>query len=218
MALGLSPSKMKDMVGKAVSTNIKMIEAQGRYAEGFVKRNTAALVEITDARISSFQELVSAKSFTEVYENSVNFESTLRDKLMALYDDNTAAAKDLGEEVKELLEVDEMIAKVKDLSADVGAKVKDYSDSAAAKAKSFSEEVGGKVKGYSDSAVATVKSLSDSTLSKVKGMSSGLKPAPAKPAPKAKAATKAKAPARKSVAKKAPVEVAAPAPEVAATA
>ena len=196
MALGLSPSKMKDMVGKAVSTNIKMIEAQGRYAEGFVKRNTAALVEITDARISSFQELVSAKSFTEVYENSVNFESTLRDKLMALYDDNTAAAKDLGEEVKELLEVDEMIAKVKDLSADVGAKVKDYSDSA----------------------VATVKSLSDSTLSKVKGMSSGLKPAPAKPAPKAKAATKAKAPARKSVAKKAPVEVAAPAPEVAATA
>ena len=214
MALGLSPSKMKDMVGKAVSTNMKMIEAQGRYAEGLFKRNTAALVEIADARISSFQELASAKSFSEVYENSITFETTLRDKLMGLYDDNTAAAKDLGEEMKELLDIDTMIAKAKDLSSEVGAEVKDYSDTATAKAKSLSDDVGGKVKDYSDSAVAKVKSLSDSTLAKVRGMSVSLKPTSAKPAPKAKAAAKPKTPARKPAAKKAE----APAPAVAESA
>lgn len=149
MSQSLSTSRIKNAVDKAVSINLGIIKAQGRYAEGLIKRNTAAVVEIADARVNSLQDLVSAKSFTEFYENSLAFESTLRDKVIGLYQDNGTATKELGEEVKELLEIDQLITKVKDLSEDVGDKVKDFSDTAVSKAKTLS-----------DSAVAKVKELS----------------------------------------------------------
>ncbi|MFA5493949.1 MAG: hypothetical protein WC247_04155 [Porticoccaceae bacterium] len=177
MALGLSASKIKDTVDKVVSTNLKIIEAQGRYAEGLIKRNTAVMVEIADERLNSFQDLASAKSFTELYENSLAFEGTLRDKIIGLYQDNSTATKELGEEVKDLLEIDQFVTRVKDLSDDIGGKVKDFSDTAASK----------------------VKSLSDSAIAKVKDLSSF--PGAETPAP---TRAKAKTATRKVVEKKAP--------------
>ncbi len=177
MALSLSPSAMKGAVDKIVTTNLKLIEAQGRYAEDMFKRNTSTLMELADARITSLQELASARSFTELYDNSIAFESTLRDKLMGLYEENTTATKEFGGEVKELMEVDAVVTKAKALSGELVGKV-----------KSVSGEVEGKVKSLSESALKKFQDLSSS----VTGASA---PVAAKPkaAPAAKKAAKPKA-------------------------
>ena len=142
MALGISTSKMKEMVEKTLSTNMKVIKLQSRFAEDLMKRNTAVMFEMADARIGHLQELTHIKSFSDLYENTLEIEGSMRDKIVMLYQDNTQSAKDFGEELKNVLEVDDMIARM----------------------KSFSESVGGKVKSASDTTVAKVNDISDATV------------------------------------------------------
>ncbi|KJS07967.1 MAG: hypothetical protein VR73_07520 [Gammaproteobacteria bacterium BRH_c0] len=202
MALGISPVKIKDMVGKTVSTNMKLLEAQTRFAEGLLKRNTAAIVEITDARISTLQDLTSVKSFTELYDNTLSLEGTVREKMLSLYEDNTAASKEFQQEVKSLLEIDEMVVKIKSVSDDVSDKVKTLSETTAAKARDLSDSAIAKARDFSDSTLSKAKDLSDAAVTKVKDVSGSLSTSARKTFTPPKPA--AKAPARKVAAKKAP--------------
>lgn len=215
MELGLYPGKIKDMVGKTVSTNMKLLEAQARFAEGLIKRNSAVIVEITDARISSLQELTSAKSFTELYDNTLAFEGAVRDKVLGLYEDNSAASKEFRQEVKSLLEIDEMVAKVKCAADEVGDKVKSLTETTIAKAKDLSEDTLAKTKDFSDNGIAKAKDLSDAAIAKVKEVAGNftvtarktftpVQPAVEKAAPKA-AKKSATAPRKAPVTKKAAI-------------
>ncbi len=125
MALDFDPQKFQEYFEKAAKSNLKAWEAQTKYFEDLVKRNTTVFSDLAEARVNSFQQISGAKSFTEAFESNVNFEEVLRNKLQELYEENTKAWESLQEELKELHDLDnDLVSQIQKVSEEFVASAK----------------------------------------------------------------------------------------------
>jgi len=140
MAFEFNPGKFQEYFEKINEANTKALEAQTKYYEGLVKRSGNAIAELADARVTSLQDLSSAKSFADAAETNASFEEALRAKLTALYEENAKALEDLQSELKSLYSIDnDLLAQVQKVSEEVVASAKKAAEDALAAAKEAAE-------------------------------------------------------------------------------
>lgn len=86
-----NPEKAQAFLETVSKANNEAFTAQSTYFEAALTRNTTCMVELSDARISSYKEMAEAKTFTEAFKANQSFEVSVRDKLQKLQDTNTKA-------------------------------------------------------------------------------------------------------------------------------
>jgi len=117
MTMDFDPKKFQEYFEQAAKSNLKAWEAQTKYFEELVRRNTTVFSDLADARVNSLQEISGAKNFTEAFETNVSFEEVLRNKLQELFEENTRAWEALQAELKSLHSSDnELIGQIQKVS------------------------------------------------------------------------------------------------------
>jgi tRNA 2-selenouridine synthase SelU len=95
----VTPENIKQIVEDATAAYTNAWKVQAEYNDGLVRRNTQALVELADARISSFKEMRDSSTFNQAFEANLAFEEKVREDLVTLQEENTKSWETLVEEL-----------------------------------------------------------------------------------------------------------------------
>ena len=95
----VTPENIKQFFEDATAAYTTAWKVQAEYNEGLVRRNTKALTELADARMSSFNEMRDSTTFNQAFEANLAFEEKVREELVALQEENTKSWETLVEEL-----------------------------------------------------------------------------------------------------------------------
>ena len=95
----VTPENIKQIVEDATAAYTNAWKVQAEYNDGLVRRNTQALVELADARISSFKEMRDSSTFNQAFEANLAFDEKVREDLVTLQEENTKSWETLVEEL-----------------------------------------------------------------------------------------------------------------------
>jgi len=95
----VTPENIKQIVEDATAAYTNACKVQAEYNDVLVRRNTQALVELADARISSFKEMRDSSTFNQAFEANLAFEEKVREDLVTLQEENTKSWETLVEEL-----------------------------------------------------------------------------------------------------------------------
>jgi hypothetical protein len=96
----ITPDKIKDLLDTAIKSNTAAWNAQSKYFDDLVKRNVASFAALSDARVSSLQEISESQTFNQAFEANVAYEDAVREELRKMYDQNKQAWDELQDEIK----------------------------------------------------------------------------------------------------------------------
>ena len=109
----VTPENIKQIVEDATAAYTNAWKVQAEYNDGLVRRNTQALVELADARISSFKEMRDSSTFNQAFEANLAFEEKVREDLVTLQEENTKSWETLVEELTAIYTPAEKVAAAK---------------------------------------------------------------------------------------------------------
>ena len=109
----VTPENIKQFFEDATAAYTNAWKAQAEYNDGLVRRNTQALVELADARISSFKEMRDSSTFNQAFEANLAFEEKVREDLVTLQEENTKSWETLVEELTAIYTPSEKAAAAK---------------------------------------------------------------------------------------------------------
>lgn len=95
----VTPENIKQFIEDATAAYTDAWKVRAEYNNGLVRRNTQALVELADARISSFKEMRDSSTFNQAFEANLAFEEKVREDLVTLQEENTKSWETLVEEL-----------------------------------------------------------------------------------------------------------------------
>lgn len=95
----VTPENIKQYFEDATAAYSNAWKVQAEYNDGLVRRNTSALTELADARISSFKEMRESSTFNQAFEANLAFEEKVREDLVALQEENTKSWEALVEDM-----------------------------------------------------------------------------------------------------------------------
>lgn len=96
----VTPESIKQFFEQAAKAYGDGWKAQAKYYDGLVRRNTKAMTELADARITSFKEMRESSTFNQAFEANLAFEEKVREGLVALQEANTKSWETLVDELK----------------------------------------------------------------------------------------------------------------------
>ena len=113
----VTPENIKQFFEDATAAYTDAWKVQAEYSDGLVRRNTKALTELADARISSFNEMRDSTTFNQAFEANIAFEEKVREDLVALQEENTKSWETLVEALTAIYTPAEKAAAVKKSAA-----------------------------------------------------------------------------------------------------
>jgi hypothetical protein len=96
----VTPENIKEFFEQAANAYGDAWKAQASYYDDLVRRNTKALTDLADARITSLNEMSDAKTFNQAFEANLAFEESVREGLVALQEENTKSWDALVEDLQ----------------------------------------------------------------------------------------------------------------------
>ena len=96
----MTPDKIKDLLETVIKNNTTAFAAQSQYFDTIVKRNMATFASLSDARVTSLQEINESQTFNQAFEANLAYENAVREELRKLYDDNQQSWEELQETLK----------------------------------------------------------------------------------------------------------------------
>lgn len=96
----VTPENIKEFFEQAAKAYGDAWKVQADYYEGLVRRNSKAMTDLADARVTSFNEMRESQTFNQAFEANLAFEEKVREGLVALQEENTKSWEKLVEELK----------------------------------------------------------------------------------------------------------------------
>jgi hypothetical protein len=96
----VTPENIKEFFEQAAKAYGDAWKVQADYYDGLVRRNTKAMTDLADARVTSFNEMRESQTFNQAFEANLAFEETVREGLVALQEENTKSWEKLVDELK----------------------------------------------------------------------------------------------------------------------